>query len=83
MYNDCVNQWNLLHLLPSRFFGSPQINKILKKKYHKMIQQPVQKTDILCGSYTIFAAFELIKIFQTKLTNVHDVHVLIFISNYM
>ena len=48
-----------------------------------MIQQPVQKTDILCGFYTIFAAFQLFKFFQTKLNNIHDVHVLNFISNYM
>ena len=48
-----------------------------------MIQQPVQKTDNLCGFYTRFAAIQLFKFFQTKLNNVHDVHVLNFISNYM
>ena len=52
------------------------------KKYQKMIQQPVQKTDNLCGFYTIIAAFQLFKIFQSKLNNVHDVRVLNFISNY-
>ena len=51
--------------------------KILIKKYQKMIQQSVQKTDNLCGLYTIFAGF------ATKLNNVHEVHVLNFISNYM
>ena len=57
--------------------------KFLNKKYQKMKQQPVQKPDNLCGFYTIFAAFQLFKFFQTKLNNVHDVHVLNFISNYM
>ena len=57
--------------------------KFLNKKYQKMIQQPVQKIDNLCGFYTIFAAFQLFKFFQTKLNNFHDLHVLYFISNYM
>ena len=48
-----------------------------------MIQQQVQRTDNLCAFYTIFAAFQLFKFFQTKLNNVHDVHVLNFISNYL
>ena len=55
--------------------------KFLNKKYQKMIQHPVQKTDNLCGFYTIFAAFHLFKFFQTKLNNVHDIHFLNFISN--
>ena len=33
--------------------------KFLSKKYQKMIQQPYQKTDNLCGFYKIFAAFQL------------------------
>ena len=57
--------------------------KFLNKKYQKMIQQPVQKTDNLCVFFTIFGAFQLFKFFQTKLNNVHDVHILNFISNYM
>ena len=57
--------------------------KFLNKKCQKMIQQPVQKTDNLCGFYTILAEFQLFKFFQAKLNNVHDVHVLNFISNYM
>ena len=57
--------------------------KFLNKKYQKMIQQPVQKTDNLCGFHTIFAAFQPFKFFQTKLNKVHHVHVLNFISNYM
>ena len=49
-----------------------------------MIQQPVQKTDNLCWFYTIFAAFQLIKFFQTKLNKtVLDVNVLNFLSKYM
>ena len=48
-----------------------------------MIQQPVKKTDNLCGFYKIFAAFQLFKLFQTKTNIVHDVHVLSFLGNYM
>ena len=48
-----------------------------------MIQQQVQKTDNLCEFYTIFAAIQRFKFFQTKLNNVHDVNVLKFICNYM
>ena len=55
--------------------------KFLNRKYQKMIQQPVQKTDNLCGFYTIFASIQLFKLFQTKLNNAHDVHFLKFISN--
>ena len=40
--------------------------KFLNKNYQKMIQKPVQKTDNLCGFYTIFAAFQLFKFFQTR-----------------
>ena len=57
--------------------------KFLNKKYQKMIQRPLQKMEHLCGFYTIYAAFHLFKFLQTNLNNVHDVHVLNFISNYM
>ena len=57
--------------------------KILNKKYQKMIQRPLQKMENLCGFYTNYAAFHLYKFLQTNLNNVHDVHVLNFISNYM
>ena len=55
----------------------------LNKKYQKMIHRPPQKMQNLCGFYTIYAAFHLIQFLQTNLNNVHDVHVLNFISNYM
>ena len=61
----------------------PIRKKFVNKKYQKMIQQPVQKTDNLCGFYTIFAAFQLFKFFQTKLNNVHDVHLLNFMSIFI
>ena len=57
--------------------------KFLNKKYQKMIHRPLQKMENLCGFYTIYAAFHLFKFLQTNLNNVHDVHVLNFISNYM
>ena len=57
--------------------------KFLNKKYQKMIHRPLQKMENLCGLYTIYAAFHLFKFLQTNLNNVHDVHVLNFISNYI
>ena len=57
--------------------------KFLNKKYQKMIQRPLQEMENLCGFYTIYAAFHLFKFLQTNLNNVHDVHVLNFISNCM
>ena len=48
-----------------------------------MIHRPLQKMQNLCGFYTIYAAFHLFKFLQTNLNNVHDKHVLNFISNYM
>ena len=57
--------------------------KLLDKKYQNMIHRPIQKMQNVCGLYTIYAAFRLFKCLQTNLNNVHDVHVLNFISDYM
>ena len=57
--------------------------KFLNKKYQKMKHRPLQKMQNFCGFYTIYAAFHLFKFLQTNLNNVHDMHVLNFISNYM
>ena len=56
--------------------------KFLDKKHQKMINRPLQKMQNLFGFYTIYAAFHLFKFLQTNL-NVHEVHELNFISNYM
>ena len=54
-------------------------HKFSNKNYQKMIQQPVQETDNLCGFHKNFAAFQIFKFFQTKLNNVL---VLNFLSSY-
>ena len=56
---------------------------ILKNKLRRMVPRKLQKTDKLCGFYAIYSAFFLFKFFQKDLNNVHDVHVLSFISNFM
>ena len=51
--------------------------------YKQMMPAPLQSHPSVCGFYTIYAAFHLFKFGQEKITGVHDVNVLSFISNYM
>ena len=51
--------------------------------YKQMMPAPVQSHPIVCGFYTILAAFHLFKFRQEEIIRVHDVNVLSFISNYM
>ena len=55
----------------------------LTNDFRRMVPRKLQKTDNLCGFYAIYSAFLLFKFFQKNLNNIHDVHVLIFISNFM
>ena len=55
----------------------------LTKKYRQMVPRKLQKTEKLCGFDAMYSAFLLFKFFQKNLNNVHDVHVLNFISNYL
>ena len=48
-----------------------------------MMPAPLQSHPSVRGSYTIYAAFHLFKFRQEKITGVHDVNVLSFISNFM
>ena len=51
--------------------------------YKQMMPDPLQSHPSVCGFYTIYAAFHLFKFRLEKITGVHDVNVLCFISNYM
>ena len=55
----------------------------LTKKYRQMVPRKLQKTDNLYGFDEIYSKFLLFKFFQKNLNNVHDVHVLNSISNFM
>ena len=55
----------------------------LKQDYEQMVPEPLQSHPSVCGFYTIYAAFHLLKFRQEEITGVHDVIVLSFISNYM
>ena len=55
----------------------------LEQHYEKMMPEPLQSHPSVCGFYTIYAAFHLFKFRQEETTEVHDVNVLSFISNYM
>ena len=55
----------------------------LKQQNEEMVPEPLQSHPSVCGFYTIYAAFHLFKFRQEKISAVHDVNVLSFISNYM
>ena len=55
----------------------------LKQHYKQMMPAPLQSHPIVCGFYTIYAAFQPFKFQQKEITGVHDVNVLSSISNYM
>ena len=55
----------------------------LQQHYKQMMPAPLQSHPSVCGFYTINAAFHPFKFRQEKITEVHDVNVLSFISNYM
>ena len=55
----------------------------LNQQYEQLMPDPLQSHSSVCGFYTIYAAFHLFNFRQEKITTVHDVNVLSFISNYM
>ena len=55
----------------------------LKQHYEQMMPEPLQSHPSVCGFYTIYADFHLSKFRQEKITGVHDVIALSFLSNYM
>ena len=55
----------------------------LKQQYEHMMPEPLQSHPIVCGFYTIYAAFHLFKFLREEITGVHDANILSFISNYM
>ena len=54
-----------------------------KQQYELMMPEPLQSHPSVCGLYTIYAAFHLVKFRQENFTGVHDVNLLSFISNHM
>ena len=55
----------------------------LKQLYEQTMAEPLQPHPGVCGFYMINAAFIFFTFRQEKITGVHDVNVLSFISNYM
>ena len=53
------------------------------EQYKQMMPEPIQSHPIVCGFYTIYAAFHLFKFRQEAITGVHDVNLLSFMSSYM
>ena len=85
--SEAGEQWIMLAWLNRTYYYADFLDRqitqynFLNKNCQKMIQRPLQKTDISCAFYTICEAFQLFRFLQTKLKNVYDVHVLVFISN--
>ena len=63
-------------------FGLRDYN-LLRKNYKRMIPERLQLHQSLCGFFTIYAAFLLLKFGQEEITGVHESNVLSFISNFM
>ena len=48
-----------------------------------MVPRNLQKTESLCGFQAIFSAVLLYKFYESNLNKIHDVRVIVFISNFM
>ena len=55
----------------------------LKQNYSQMVRTRLQYHPSVCGCYTIYAAFHLVKFQQDEITGIHDVIVLSFIGIFM
>ena len=55
----------------------------LKQQYEQMMTETLQYHPSVCGFYSIYAAFHILKFRQEENTGAHDVNVLSFISNYI
>ena len=64
-------------------FGRKGYSFLSNQHYKQMMPAPLQFHQSVCGFYTIYAAFQLFRFRQEENTEVHDVNVLSFLSNYM
>ena len=55
----------------------------LKQNYNQMVRTSLQDHPRVCGFYTTYAVFHLLKFQQEEKPGVHDVNVLAYISNFM
>ena len=87
--NERGEHWIMIARLDKNYYFADSLRKkkstylFLTKNYRQMVPRKLQKTDNLCGLYASSSAFLLFKFFQKNLNEVHDVHVLNFISNFM
>ena len=87
--NDRGEHWIMIARMDKSYYFADSLGRkrptypFLAKKYRRMVPRKLQKTDNLCGFYAIYSAILLFKFFQKNLNNVHDVHVLNFISNFV
>ena len=87
--NERGEHWIMIARTVNEYFYADSLGKpqrkypFLRKKYHRMISRELQQFKDVCGFYTIYAAYQLFKFNLRHLDNIHDVHILNFISNYM
>ena len=55
----------------------------LKQHYEQLMPEPLQSHPSVCGFYTIYADFHLLKFRQEESTGFHNVNILSFKCNYM
>ena len=87
--NDRGEHWIMISRLDKIYYFADSLGRkrttysSLTKKYGRMVPRKLRKTDNLCGFYALSSVFLLFKFYQRNLNNIHDVHVLNFISNFM
>ena len=74
-----ANPLQILYIANS--FG-PKKYSFLKRHYEEVLPEPLQFHPSVCGFYTIYAAFHLLKFQQQENTGTRDVDVLSVISSY-
>ena len=79
--------WIMIAIFRHEFYFADTLARkgysFLKQRNKQMMPAPLQSHPIVCGFYTIYAAFHLFKFQQEESTEVHDVIVLSFMSNFM
>ena len=64
-------------------FVGCQKYSFFKQQYEQMMPEPLHSHPSVCGFYTMYGAFHLLKFQQEEIKGVHDFNVRSVISNYM
>ena len=87
--SEVCEHWIMIGRLNRKYFYADSLArsvthyKLLNKISKNDTQTTPENAKLVWVPHSIYAAFLLFKLLLTNLNNVHDVHVLNFISNYM